>query len=105
MYKIISGIVIAIISISLYLFFGGEKQLKPEKAFLANSRVIQPLNNNWKFIKSAPADAHSLAQNQWKSVNLPHTWNAKDGQDGGGDYYRGTGTYFFYPTTRNNAVT
>jgi len=26
-------------------------------------------------------------------VALPHTWNAFDGQDGGSDYYRGTGTY------------
>ncbi len=26
-------------------------------------------------------------------MNLPHTWNALDGQDGGGDYYRGTGCY------------
>ena len=26
-------------------------------------------------------------------VALPHTWNAFDGQDGGGDYWRGTGTY------------
>ena len=26
-------------------------------------------------------------------TNLPHTWNAKDGQDGGNDYWRGTCTY------------
>ena len=26
-------------------------------------------------------------------VSLPHTWNALDGQDGGGDYWRGIGTY------------
>ena len=26
-------------------------------------------------------------------VTLPHTWNALDGQDGGGDYWRGIGTY------------
>ena len=26
-------------------------------------------------------------------IALPHTWNAFDGQDGGGDYYRGTGIY------------
>ena len=26
-------------------------------------------------------------------VTLPHTWNALDGQDGGNDYRRGTGTY------------
>ena len=27
-------------------------------------------------------------------VSLPHTWNAKDGQDGGNDYWRGVGTYW-----------
>ena len=26
-------------------------------------------------------------------VDMPHTWNAKDGQDGGNDYWRGTCTY------------
>ena len=26
-------------------------------------------------------------------VSLPHTWNARDGQDGGNDYYRGTCVY------------
>ncbi len=26
-------------------------------------------------------------------VALPHTWNALDGQDGGSDYWRGTGSY------------
>ena len=26
-------------------------------------------------------------------VTLPHTWNAKDGQDGGNDYWRGSCTY------------
>lgn len=42
------------------------------------------LNPNWEFsIKDQPAI----------DVNIPHTWNAIDGQDGGNDYYRGTGTY------------
>ena len=42
------------------------------------------LNPNWKFsIKDQPAI----------EVNIPHTWNAIDGQDGGNDYYRGIGTY------------
>ena len=26
-------------------------------------------------------------------LNIPHTWNAKDGQDGGNDYWRGTCVY------------
>ena len=29
----------------------------------------------------------------WNWVNLPHCWNAIDGQDGGNDYYRGTCYY------------
>lgn len=29
----------------------------------------------------------------WESVNLPHTWNGTDGQDGGNDYYRGKCCY------------
>ena len=33
------------------------------------------------------------AGEDYAAVTLPHTWNALDGQDGGGDYYRGTGIY------------
>ena len=36
-------------------------------------------NDNWTFVK----------ENIEEAVTLPHTWNAKDGQDGGNDYYRG----------------
>ena len=28
-----------------------------------------------------------------KKINIPHTWNNKDGQDGGNDYWRGTCVY------------
>ena len=28
-----------------------------------------------------------------QTLDLPHTWNAKDGQDGGNDYRRGTCVY------------
>ena len=27
-------------------------------------------------------------------IDLPHTWNNVDGQDGGNDYYRGTCVYY-----------
>jgi beta-galactosidase len=33
-------------------------------------------------------------QGVWETVALPHTWNALDGQDGGGDYDRGAYTYW-----------
>ena len=41
-------------------------------------------NDSWAFTKDK-----TLPVSDWESVNLPHTWNAKDGQDGGNDYYRG----------------
>lgn len=42
-------------------------------------RKLNLFNSNWTFTKE------SIDQ----PVNLPHTWNAEDGQDGGNDYYRG----------------
>ena len=47
-------------------------------------RTEQLLMNNWQFTAAGSAP---------ESVELPHTWNAIDGQDGGNDYYRGTCTY------------
>lgn len=41
------------------------------------------LNDNWKF----------SIENKEEIVNLPHSWNGKDGQDGGNDYLRSVGTY------------
>ena len=47
-------------------------------------RHILSLNDAWQFRK----------ENQDpQPVNLPHTWNAIDGMDGGGDYWRGKGIY------------
>ena len=41
-------------------------------------------NKGWQFSKPNAEP---------ESVNLPHTWNAVDGQDGGNDYWRGTAAY------------
>lgn len=55
-------------------------------------RNIININENWIFTKEAlPKDV--LPENGEK-INLPHTWNGADGQDGGGDYYRGTCLYY-----------
>lgn len=46
------------------------------------------LNRKWAFRKGA-GDAVPTPTPDWDFVDLPHTWNAIDGQDGGNDYYRG----------------
>ena len=47
-------------------------------------RKEQLLNNDWLF------RYHDGTESQ---VDVPHTWNNIDGQDGGNDYYRGACTY------------
>ena len=45
-------------------------------------------NRKWAFSKEADSIPDSVPV-KWNFVNIPHTWNALDGQDGGNDYYRG----------------
>ena len=52
-------------------------------------RTVLSLNENWLFAK-ATAD---VSVREGVSVNLPHTWNAEDGFDGGNDYFRGSCLY------------
>lgn len=47
-------------------------------------RTMIPFNDNWLFLK--PGENRV-------PVTLPHTWNNLDGQDGGGDYWRGECVY------------
>ena len=42
------------------------------------------MNKDWSF---------TLADKDTVKLDIPHTWNALDGQDGGNDYYRGKGVY------------
>lgn len=47
-------------------------------------RKIDTLSTGWNFIKLGSAP---------EVVEIPHTWNAVDGTDGGNDYYRGVCRY------------
>ncbi len=53
------------------------------------------LGGGWRFVRAdvPNAQAKDFDDTAWSVVTVPHTWNAADGQDGGGDYYRGTGWY------------
>ena len=55
-------------------------------------RKVININRKWAFTKEATAVPASMPE-KWNFVNLPHTWNNIDGQDGGNDYYRGTCYY------------
>ena len=53
-------------------------------------RNIISLNEGWSFSKNC---ANAVHADTAAVVNLPHTWNATDGQDGGNDYFRGPCLY------------
>ena len=55
-------------------------------------RQIYNFNTKWGFSKEA-VEAPTTMPERWNWVNLPHTWNNIDGQDGGNDLYRGTAFY------------
>ena len=55
-------------------------------------RNIVNINRKWVFSKEATEVPVSI-DNKWNFVNLPHTWNGIDGQDGGNDLYRGPAYY------------
>ncbi len=55
-----------------------------EKGDYIRMRKKIALMEGWRFAKPGEQEA---------VVNLPHTWNAVDGQDGGNDYWRGTCVY------------
>ena len=55
-------------------------------------REIISMNRKWAFTKEADSIPAQLPT-RWNWVNLPHCWNAIDGQDGDSDYYRGTCYY------------
>jgi len=61
----------------------------------AQARMDLPIEKGWRFARENPLGAQRPEFNAsaWETVAIPHTWNSKDGQDGGNDYYRGIGWY------------
>ena len=51
---------------------------------MQEGRRTQKLMTDWMFCGQS---------GKKRPVDLPHTWNATDGRDGGNDYYRGTCVY------------
>ncbi len=55
-------------------------------------REIFHFNTKWAFRKGV-TEAPETMPADWCFVNLPHSWNDIDGQDGDSDYYRGSCCY------------
>lgn len=60
-------------------------------------RNVINLNQDWRFIQENAGLPEVLPEN-WSRIDLPHSWNAVDGQDGNGSYDRGC--YWYAKTFR-----
>lgn len=56
-------------------------------------RKVININRKWSFRKGVDC-APAAVPADWDFVNIPHSWNAIDGQDGGNDYFRGFACYY-----------
>jgi beta-galactosidase len=86
--RAIRPVVLAVIAIAAAAAFAA-----PVPA--GDGRQVVSLNPGWRFL--AGDDPHALDaafdDGSWQAVDLPHTWNGLDGQDGGNNYRRGAGWY------------
>ncbi len=70
----------------------------------ASPREDINLNSGWRFIRQdvSGAETNGFDDSAWTLLDLPHTWNNLDGQDGGNNYYRGIGWYRRHCTISTN---
>ncbi len=67
----------------------------PVEPDIPGPRVQVDLDPGWRFEnRDDPQGAETLLDDSgWTAVDLPHTWNALDGEDGGANYRRGPAWY------------
>ncbi len=60
-----------------------------------DGRQLINIDHGWRFLAADDSHGQDLAidEKAWQPVDLPHTWNGLDGQDGGNNYRRGAGWY------------
>jgi beta-galactosidase len=70
----------------------------------AGSRTNINLDLGWRFLRQDTNGAQNILfdDSSWTALDLPHTWNNLDGQDGGNNYYRGVGWYRLHFTPDNS---
>lgn len=52
-------------------------------------RTVLNINKDWLFVNNTG----DITLREGEKIQLPHTWNAQDGHDGGNDYFRGSCLY------------
>jgi hypothetical protein len=76
------------------LIFAAALAILFQFALLAANRTVTDFGGSWKFGKTiSGGSSPTFDDSSWETVNIPHTWNKTDAQDGGGNYVRTTYWY------------
>jgi len=69
-----------------------------------DENYVVELDGEWLFGGKGLKEEEALTADRsaWEKVTIPHTWNAKDGEDGGNNYVRGAFWYHKEFTLDNN---
>lgn len=90
---------LAVIFFTCFTAFAGYSQ----------QRIKQSINSNWSFYKGALKLSQLTDTSlNWRTVNVPHSWNTEDVMDDTPGYYRGETWYkktvFISPSWKNKTV-
>ena len=74
---------------------GRDAQIPLQTASGRDASYVKEIDGEWLFGGKglSGSDALSADRSKWQKVTVPHTWNAADGEDGGGNYARGSYWY------------
>ena len=69
---------------------GTEDNIALQTASGRDSAYAQEIDGQWQFGGRGMSETNALNANRtsWSKVTIPHTWNASDAEDGGGNYVR-----------------
>jgi beta-galactosidase len=91
-----------IYTITLFTFAQQTVQATVHESRLFSEKTI---NNDWQYLDNNTLDVNtSLHSNNWKLINLPHSWNATDTLDGVPGYRR-SGSWYKKNITLTSAPT
>lgn len=93
--KILFFCVLLVVALCNDKMFVLQQTVSGQNVEAADGRIIFTINDNWKFSadNADGSEKQNLADDNWETINLPHTWNAKDAFDDEPGFRRGASWY------------
>ena len=83
---------VSLLALLAMMLLANRTEAQQPAASAQNVRRQITLADGWSFHQGdveGAADTAVALDDSWEHVSIPHTWNAKDGEDGGSNYFKG----------------